>query len=44
MLAGFPPFRGENELEIVKNVLSGVLNLEIPELAHVSIECKKLLS
>jgi serine/threonine protein kinase len=27
MLAGFPPFRGENEIEIVKNVKSGVLNL-----------------
>ena len=29
MLAGFPPFRGKNEIEIVKNVKAGQYSLEI---------------
>lgn len=36
MLAGFPPFEGANEIEIVKNVQSGIFNINIPELEHVT--------
>ena len=44
MLAGIPPFQGKNELEIVKAIKSGKYRLDIPELEHVSIECKNLIS
>ncbi len=36
MLAGLPPFEGENELEIVKKVKKGIYDLNIPELKLVS--------
>ena len=38
LLAGIPPFRGETELEIIKNVRTGIYNLGIPELSRVSID------
>lgn len=44
MLAGIPPFPGKNELEIVKAVKSGKYRLDIPELEHVSMDCKNLIS
>ena len=44
MLAGVPPFQGENELEIVKKVKQGIYDLNIPELENVSIEAKELIS
>lgn len=44
MLAGVPPFQGENELEIVKKVKAGIYDLNIPELENVSIEAKELIS
>mgnify|MGYP006103998681 CR=1 FL=1 len=44
MLAGIPPFQGKNELEIVKAIKLGIYHLEIPELEHVSMDCKNLIS
>ena len=37
MLAGFPPFVGETELEIVQNAKTGLYDLGIPELSHISM-------
>ena len=36
LLAGYPPFQGETELEIVKNVKTGIYDLGKRELAQVS--------
>ena len=44
LLAGIPPFRGETELEIIKNVRTGIYNLGIPELSRVSIDAKNLMT
>ena len=44
MLAGFPPFRGETELEIVQNVKTGLYDLGIPELSNISIQGKNLIA
>ena len=44
MLAGFPPFIGETELEIVSNVKTGLYDLGIPELSHISTEGKNLMA
>lgn len=43
MLAGYPPFMGENDLEIVKKVKSGKFTLNVPELSKVSVEAKLFL-
>eukprot|EP00356_Strombidium_inclinatum_P001859 CAMPEP_0170511254 /NCGR_PEP_ID=MMETSP0208-20121228/66208_1 /TAXON_ID=197538 /ORGANISM="Strombidium inclinatum, Strain S3" /LENGTH=97 /DNA_ID=CAMNT_0010794783 /DNA_START=454 /DNA_END=747 /DNA_ORIENTATION=- len=44
ILAGIPPFEGENDLEIVKKVKKGIYDLNIPELQNVSLEAKQLIS
>lgn len=44
LLAGRPPFNGENELEIVKSVRDFNLNMNIPQLENVSPEAKDFVS
>ena len=44
LLSGVPPFQGETEVEIVRNVRSGIYDLEIPMLAHVTSEAKNLMN
>ena len=43
MLSGRPPFKGNSELDIVKNVKLGVYDINIPELDNVSDEGKNLI-
>ena len=43
LLAGQPPFRGKNELEIVQNIKKGIYDLRVPELVNVSTEGKGLM-
>jgi len=39
MLTGEPPFNGESEPEIIKNIKTGIYDLEHPLLMECSIEC-----
>ena len=43
LLSGIPPFNGETEKEIFKNVLYETPDLDVPELMHVSNCCKNLI-
>jgi calcium-dependent protein kinase len=44
LLAGKPPFEGKDEVEIIKNVKTGIYDLTIPELGIVSSEAKALIT
>jgi calcium-dependent protein kinase len=44
MLAGVPPFKGENELEIVKNVRAGIYDINLPQLKNVSLAAKEFIT
>lgn len=43
LLAGEPPFQGDSEEEIMKNIINQKLNLDVPELENVSKQCKDLI-
>lgn len=43
LLAGYPPFAGDNDDEILKKVESGKYNLNEPELSAVSNDAKNLI-
>ena len=44
LLAGFPPFVGDSEEEIFKNIKNKNVDLNIKELKNVSKNCKDLIS
>lgn len=43
MLCGFPPFRGDDDKEIIRNVLKGELEFDACSWDHVSKEAKDLI-
>lgn len=43
MIVGYPPFRGSNDREIIKNVAKGVLEFPGEEWAGASTEVKDLI-
>jgi len=43
MLCGYPPFQGNDDQEIVKNVLKGTFEFHNDSWAHVSKEAKDLI-
>ena len=43
LLSGSPPFDGANELEIIKSVKQCNLNVNSPELKHISDEAKNFI-
>jgi calcium-dependent protein kinase len=44
MLCGYPPFNGESEKEIMKNVMKGIYDFPEEEWSCVSNEAKELVS
>ena len=44
LLTGKPPFAGNDEFEIIKNVKTGIYDLTIPEMMVISSEAKSLIS
>lgn len=44
LLSGYPPFTGDDELEIIKNVRVGHYDLNAPSMEHVSQDAKDLIS
>ena len=43
MLVGEPPFGGKNDLEIVRNVKIGMIDLQHPTLLQLSLDGRDLL-
>ena len=43
LLSGKPPFDGKNDKEIIRNVLKGVVNMDIPELEEMIYDGKRKL-
>ena len=44
LLSGYPPFNGETEEEVFERICKDKVDLNIPELKHVSKYCKDLIS
>ena len=44
MLTGYPPFDGDNELEIMKQVKHGVVDMNFLDAQHVSEDGKNFIS
>jgi len=44
LLCGYPPFNGQNDKQIIENVLRGKFTLEEPEWDEISHEAKDFVS
>jgi hypothetical protein len=44
LLVSVPPFDGQDEMEIIKNVKAGIYDLQIPEFNSISQSAKSLIA